>query len=312
MKVEKEARVGECGQVSREDLALIHQLSRKKLTEEEVYVFGVRLCDNEVDRDFECFDLAALEELARLFVGKSGIFDHQWSAKGQRARVYRTELVREESVRTSTGEPYCYLKGYAYMLRTEGNRELIAEIEGGIKKEVSVGCSVGKTVCSVCGEDLNDRDKCCHVKGRWYGSKLCYGILKEPTDAYEWSFVAVPAQPAAGVMKQMKKEEKGVLKEFLKGQPQYLEELERLEKDAELGRRYLAGLRREVARLGGMAETNVDVSVFKGIADKLEERELLELKRAYEERLESMYPPVVQLGGMEQSPVERGDEAFLV
>ena len=35
---------------------------------------------------------------------------------------------------TEAGEPYCYLKGCAYLLRTEGNRELIAAIEGGIKK----------------------------------------------------------------------------------------------------------------------------------------------------------------------------------
>jgi len=312
LKVEKEAQVGERMEVSQADLELIHQLSRKKLTAEEIYTFGVRLCDNEVDRDFECFELAALEELGRLFVGKSGIFDHQWSAQGQRARIYRTELVREDSIRTSTGEPYCYLKGYAYMLRTEGNRELIQEIEGGIKKEVSVGCSVRRTVCSVCGEELNDRSRCSHVKGRWYGTKLCYGILREPTDAYEWSFVAVPAQPAAGVMKQAKRREKGMLKEFLKGQPQYLEELKRLEQEAELGRRYLAGLRREVARLGGMAETNMEPSVLKGIADKLEERELLELKRAYEERLESLYPPTVQLRGAEPARVEREDEAFLV
>ena len=34
-----------------------------------------------------------------------------------------------------------------------------------------------------------------------YGGKLCYFTLKAPTDAYEWSFVAVPAQRKAGVMK---------------------------------------------------------------------------------------------------------------
>ena len=43
---------------------------------------------------------------------------------------------------------------WAYMLRTEKNADLIAEIEGGIKKEVSVGCSVGRRVCSVCGEPV--------------------------------------------------------------------------------------------------------------------------------------------------------------
>ncbi len=36
---------------------------------------------------------------------------------------------------------------------------------------------------------------------RLYGEKLCFMELQEPTDAYEWSFVAVPAQRRAGVVK---------------------------------------------------------------------------------------------------------------
>ena len=58
-----------------EDLALINALAKAELTAEQVYVFTLRLCDNEVDRDFERFDGEALERLGGLFVGKSGIFD---------------------------------------------------------------------------------------------------------------------------------------------------------------------------------------------------------------------------------------------
>ena len=87
----------------REELACINQFAKTELTEEQVYVFSVRLCDNEVDRDFERFDTAALERLGELFVGKSGIFDHQWSAKGQTARIYRTEVMREAAMVTAAG-----------------------------------------------------------------------------------------------------------------------------------------------------------------------------------------------------------------
>ena len=87
------------------------------------------------------------------------------------------------------------------MMRTEENANLIAEIDGGIKKEVSVGCAIGRTVCSICGVE---NGKCEHVKGQKYGDKLCYFTLKDSTDAYEWSFVAVPAQPAVGVTKSAK------------------------------------------------------------------------------------------------------------
>ena len=311
MRVNKEAMAGLTAEVDQQELALIHQLSRREVTAEEIYTFGVRLCDNEVDRDFERFDLAALETLARLFVGKTGVFDHQWTAKGQAARIYRTELVREDSVRTAAGEPYCYLKGYAYMMRTESNRDLIAEIEGGIKKEVSVGCAVRRTVCSICGHDLEDREACPHVKGRWYQGQLCHGILTEPTDAYEWSFVAVPAQPRAGVVKAFTQDGQE-LREALVGKVDQLAALDRLEKEAALGRRYLDRLRRKVTRLAGMAELNVNADTLKGIMNKLEEPELLELEKAYRQRLEGMYPPVVQLGKKEEETLPRADAAFII
>ena len=86
--------------VSQEDLDLINQVAKSPLGAEQVYAFSVRLCDNEVDRDFERFDNEALERLGELLVGKSGIFDHQWSARGQTARIYRTEVVREPAVVT--------------------------------------------------------------------------------------------------------------------------------------------------------------------------------------------------------------------
>ena len=123
--------------VGAEELAEINRFTRTPLTAEEVYCFAVRLCDNEVDRDFERFDTETLSALGDLFVGKSGIFDHRWSAEGQTARIYRTEIVTEPETRTAAGDGYCWLKGWAYLLRTEGNAELIREIEGGIKKAVS-------------------------------------------------------------------------------------------------------------------------------------------------------------------------------
>lgn len=120
--------------------------------------------------------------------------------------IYRTELVTDKNRKNSLGADYVYLKGYAYMLRTEANAELIAQIDGGIKRETSVGCSVARSVCSVCGEELGT---CTHVKGRTYGGKECYAILEGAVDAYEWSFVAVPAQRGAGVIKSFVETEEG-------------------------------------------------------------------------------------------------------
>lgn len=180
------------------DLDLINAQAKAELTEDQVYTFAVRLCDNEVDRDLERFPRKSLEKLADLFVGKSGIFDHLWTARGQAARLYKTEVVDEPNRTTAAGDPYSWLKGYAYTVRTESNQDLIAEIDAGIKREVSVGCSVGRLVCSICG---NSGGNCGHQRGQVYDGRLCFFDLEDPVDAYEWSFVAVPAQPEAGVVK---------------------------------------------------------------------------------------------------------------
>ena len=242
-----------------------------------MYAFSLRLCDNEVDRDWERFDETALSTLGDLFVGKSGIFDHQWTAEGQTARIYRTEVVRESAQVTAAGDGYCWLKAWAYLLRTEKNADLIAEIEGGIKREVSVGCSVARRVCSVCGAEGGT---CQHVPGQRYGEQLCYLELREPTDAYEWSFVAVPAQRRAGVLKRYGPEDAGTAQ---------------LRAQAELGRKYLRELRREVTRLAMLADDSMDGGALAKAAEHLAEPELLELKRVYEAQAARRFPPSPQL-----------------
>ena len=294
MKIVKESQGGHSVAVSKEDLALINQLSRKPLGEDEVYSFGVHLCDNEIDRDHERFSAQTLEQLAQLFVGKCGIFDHNWSAMGQNARIYRTEVVYDKSRVTRAGDMYCYLKGYAYMVRTQANQDLIAEIEGGIKKEVSVGCAVARPVCSVCGAESGT---CSHAAGQMYGEQLCFVELQEPVDAYEWSFVAVPAQRNAGVVKRFGEKAAGTAL---------------LEKQAALGRKYLKELRREVVRLAMLADDSMDGAVFARAAERLEEPELTELKRVYEAQAARRYPAMPQLRRKAAEPQQGDETVFLV
>ncbi len=295
-----------------EHLEAINRLSRTQLTAEQIYTFSVRLCDNEVDRDGERFAPGTLEQLAPLFAGKSGLFDHNWSAKGQAARLYRTEVVAESGRFTQAGDPYRWLKGYAYMVRTPDNQGLIAEIEGGIKKEVSVACAVERAVCSICG--AAKEENCGHRPGERYDGKLCYLSLEGASDAYEFSFVAVPAQPGAGVVKGfMSGRKPTALRELVQGNTACTKELETLERQALAGRRWLAALRADVVRLGGLADPNLDLQVLKAIADKLDEGELLELKGAYEARARERYPLAAQLS-YRQEGEKRSEEdgAFLV
>lgn len=180
------------------ELELINQFTRKMLSEDELYCFSLILCDNEIDRDYERFSENSLKELEKLFVGVTGVLNHDPRSENQTARIFSCSLEKPENQFTSDGLPYSRLCARAYMPKTNKNIDFIKELESGIKKEVSIGCSVQKRICSVCGKSISI---CGHVRGRQYQNKLCFATLEEPNDAYEWSFVAVPAQKAAGVIK---------------------------------------------------------------------------------------------------------------
>lgn len=181
-----------------EELKEINRFTRKELSEEDVYVFSVVLCDNEIDRDYERFSEEALEALSELFVGVTGIADHDPKSSNQTARIFSCRVEAPAGQLTSDGRPYQRLCARAYLPRSEKTQDMILALDSGIKKEVSVGCAVKHRICSICGEELS---LCEHQKGQTYGQRLCYATLTEPTDAYEWSFVAVPAQKEAGVIK---------------------------------------------------------------------------------------------------------------
>ena len=255
---------GKAGEVSPEELGKINRYCRRELTPGEVYTFSVILCDNEIDRDGERFTIGALKRLAALFVGKTGIFDHNPKGENQTARIFDTVVLTDSSRKTAAGEPYTYIKASAYMVRSPKTEELILEIDAGIKKEVSVGCSVAKITCSVCGADLR-KEGCEHRKGELVGGKVCHAVLDQPTDAYEWSFVAVPAQRAAGVVKGFSTEKPRSTEVLLKSIQEAGRELlltaaeqkglagwmEQSRAEAELGKRYLSELREEIIRLMG-------------------------------------------------------------
>lgn len=181
------------------EMSLINKYALEPLTREEVFAFKIAICGNEIDRDKEVFPTEALNALAKLFVGKTVLKDHQFKTDNQKARIYATEVV-ENGKLSKTGEKYAQLIAHCYMLKSESNAELISDIRAGIKKEVSVSCLMGSAVCSICGID-NRKAYCKHLGGREYDGEMCYFKLLSPIDAYEVSFVAVPAQPDAGVTK---------------------------------------------------------------------------------------------------------------
>ena len=191
------------GDATEDDLKAINKHTLTPLKAEEVFTFKAVLCDNDVDRDFERFSLKALQDLQKLFLGKTVIKDHTPSADNQVARIYRTEI-QQPGKTLKSGEMYTQLVAHCYMVKTAGNADLIAEIKGGIKKEGSISCAVSSSICSICGTD-NAKNYCRHFRGRSYekegGAEVCTFTLAGAKDAYEFSLVAIPAQPKAGVSK---------------------------------------------------------------------------------------------------------------
>lgn len=277
-----------------EEMALVNTYSRRELSADEVYLFTVALCDNDVDRDNERFTVEALFALEKLFVGKTGIIDHDPTAKNQKARIISCKVESVEGQKTALGDELFRLTARAYIRRTQANEELIESIEAGIVKEVSVGCSVEKTICSVCRNDMRS-PMCNHIKGREYNGEKCYGELCEPTDAYEFSFVAVPAQRAAGVIKTgVKEKNMEAIKNMLESEKdiflaesdlsalrEYVADLEKRAQYSEAYREELCEkLRHRVAEM----KINVDYSAMKSIVEKLEVGEIKALIKALEKK----------------------------
>ena len=283
MEIKKASEAVSSGTPTAVQLAAINAQAKAQLSGEQIYVFSLRLCDDQIDRDFERFDTAALPALAKLFIGKTGIVDHCWSSENQVARIFETQVVSDQGIQ--------FIKAWAYIRRGGANDEIIADIEAGIKKEVSVGCAMGRSLCSICGSDYGT---CGHRKGEAYDGQLCCAILQEPMDAYEFSFVAVPAQREAGVLKGLGR--KKCLKELADefgAQAEY----RALFKEAELGRRYRQELEGDVVRLCLSLELGAEAPVLRSIAATAAAEDLIRLKAALEARMGELMPMTTQLGG---------------
>ena len=276
--------------VSDEDIKLINKFTKRELKKDEVYVFSMILCDNEIDRDYERFTNESLEKLSNLFVGKTGIFDHDAKSKNQLARIFscRTESLKKNN---SLGEIYSRLLAKAYIPRTKSSEDIILEIDSGIKKEVSIRCLVENNICNICGRNSNS---CIHKKGKKYlvdGKEvLCHYILDNPLDAYEWSFVAIPAQVSAGVIKNFSNNKsencfdiiEKMKSEFnKKGMQDLFRKVQKIENDVKIGQNYVTELRDEVLKYFSFLEPQIENSVIEKMIDSLNFNDLQKLQKIF-------------------------------
>ena len=103
--------------------------------------------------------------------------------------------------------------------------------------------------------------------GQLYGEKRCHVVLSDVTDAYEWSFVAVPAQREAGVTKQFGMETDGERR---------CKQLEQqLQNRNALLNRVENSLRQEIVRLRFLVEGSAAQDAVSAAVERMSLEELL-------------------------------------
>lgn len=173
------------------------------LSEEEVLMFDVVLCDNAVDRVGDKLTINFLKTLAEKSKALIGLKDHEWSSDNQLCRLYDAEVIIDDTRKTENDEPYAYVLGHAYTLRAFD--DLVKRIESGLLKECSISFKSTGDKCSICGAETVKNEEglavCSvgHVATGEYNGEVCFNIIDNCEDVFEWSLVAVPCQRNAAI-----------------------------------------------------------------------------------------------------------------
>lgn len=161
----------------------INRYALRPLAPEEVAVFRLDLCNNQVDRHYSRFPDEELERVNALTPGRPLMERHDMTGTLPRGTFFRSRLHRDGN-RVS-------VRPEVYVLRSAGNRDFILNIEGGVYRETSIGFSFRRPECSVCGRDLRT---CAHVPGRTYGGKPCHFVMRGVMEVLEGSVVPAGSQ----------------------------------------------------------------------------------------------------------------------
>ena len=165
------------------------------------------------------------------------------------------------------------------------------------------------------------------MPGKSYDGKVAFTVLSDAMDAYEWSFVAVPAQREAGVVKHYdsSKGDKTVTENDVRKTLQnskgavtltcdqaraLARQLDTLEQEAQLGKSYKQELASQVVRLCAGVLPQMELGVFEGVARVMTAKELQAFKAAFEaaDRRANMPSPQLASGGEKKS----NNQAFVI
>ena len=177
--------------ISDNDMKQINKNTRKNFTRDDIYAFEITLCDSELDADYEAISKDCLYKLKDLSLGSSGFLTSDIMARIFDTYIEKVFISRSNSI---LAEETYKLKAKAYVFKNAIAEDELNHILNHPK--ISVGFSVKRRVCSICGSSECSK----HIKGQKYIDEagielLCYRILNDPTDFYEWSIVPNQQEP---------------------------------------------------------------------------------------------------------------------
>ena len=183
---------GDVGLPTAEELSEINRFTRHKVLAEDVVVFTIKLCDNDVDVDGDRFTVEALFKLQELYVGRSGTcyIESDIGTVSVNGRIFECCVDSKYNEVTKTGDDYFYLSAKVFILRNAVNSNMIHEIFCNPNKESSIGCAVHSAICSICRQNVKLHENTCnhrHAVDQYYDNQLSCLELIDPIEAYEWA-----------------------------------------------------------------------------------------------------------------------------
>lgn len=172
-----------------EELAQINKYTNIDLKKEEVMVFTLVSAGQEVDRSDDQFTSKALKSMADRSPDKPYLMDHDWSIESVRGKIFDASVKNKQLIQK------------VYVPIREKNISFIQGMLDGEYNKVSVGFAMAPKdyVCSSCSKSLYSME-CPHYPGsKDKEGNPVVGIIKDVSDYFEISNVAVPCQPEAGI-----------------------------------------------------------------------------------------------------------------
>lgn len=170
-------------QASDSTMAAINALTLRALTPEQVAVFSLDICNDQIDKHNSRFPQEELQRINSMIPGRPFMERHDLRGTLPRGTFFRSQL--------SSHDGMISVRPDVFILRTEDNDGFIANIEGGVYRETSIGISFAFPQCSICSKDLRE---CRHVPGREYEGAQCHYAMRDVKEVIEGSVVPAGSQ----------------------------------------------------------------------------------------------------------------------